>query len=544
MLLPQFPALLLYQPYSNIKPVQVHVQREAAFISGLHKQVSTTTRIDFGAVPQEIPVTRSFYVFNQSSFDVDLQLGVHTWEKQPGARLVDVGLQVQADGHVMLLARCSHCVVPHRSHLSTNKASGDTDCSYSERCKNARSACRARTTAAKEYASFTIQPQSVQLEPGMSRKVAVHFSSPLAIHHEAFVLGTQQLRYNAETPTTATIVSRADTEPAEVVLRGSFHPHAGPPPEPVLPLKVALSSHCIQARLEHGQRRPLNWVIHRIHGPSAGSRQQTITFCNRTASPLRFHVNTQGPFEVVHVVTSVPQETSMYIGAKGFVAAEGDEGGADWRFLPPQESVDVTVLCVLAAPKHSAQDCSATGVLRLCFGNGDIQEEGLVASMLHPRLRCKGMGGAPMKHLDFGHVAVRSCRMLQIVLENPSEVDAVWSAAVCDLDAALSVASSAALAKANVCKDKQEDSSGMNSVVALHGFSAAPGRGLLHGSPPERPCAQAVLRVKFSPDSAGVFAKELRFMTKGGDPCSLAVKGTATLDERDEPEWKQTGLFQ
>lgn len=121
MLLPQFPALLLYQPYSNIKPVQVHVQREAAFISGLHKQVSTTTRIDFGAVPQEIPVTRSFYVFNQSSFDVDLQLGVHTWEKQPGARLVDVGLQVQADGHVMLSARYSHCVVPHRSHLSTNK---------------------------------------------------------------------------------------------------------------------------------------------------------------------------------------------------------------------------------------------------------------------------------------------------------------------------------------------------------------------------------------------------------------------------------------
>lgn len=363
------------------------------------------------------------------------------------------------------------------------------------------------------------------------------------MHHEAFVLGKQQLRYNAER-TTATVLSQLDTHPAEVVLRGSFHPHAGPPPTPLLPVRVALVSQCIQARLDHSQTRPLEWAIHSIHGPGAGSRQRTVTLCNRTASPLQFHMNTDGPFEVAHVVTSVPQEPHRHVGAKCFNPPHEDDSVCRASFLPPQESVDVTLQCVLGAPKCSAQDCSAKGVLRLCFGNGEIQEEGLVACMLHPRLQCQHRGGAPMHHLDFGHVAIRSCRVLQVVLENRSEVDAVWAVALCKIDAAPLVVSTAALAKLSTRKYRNAEAGRKDDGVALFGFMAAPSTGLLHGSPPERPCAQIVINVTFSPDTAGEFAAELRFMTKGGDPCSVTMKGTATLDERHEPDWKLTEQYQ
>lgn len=377
----------------------------------------------------------------------------------------------------------------------------------------------------------------------MSEKVTVRFESSIAMHHEAFVLGKQQLRYNAESAT-ATILSSLDTHPPEVVLRGSFHPHAGPPPTPLLPIKVALSSQCIQARLEHSQTRPLAWAIHSIHGPSAGSRLRTVTLCNRTASPLRFHMNTDGPFEIAHVVTSVPQEPHRYVGSKFFNPPHADDSLCGASFLPPQQSVDVTLQCVLGAAKPPAQDSRATGVLRLCFGNGEVQEEGLVACMLHPRLQCQHSGGAPMHCLDFGCVAVRSCRTLQIVLENRSEVDAVWAAAMHKIDAAPSMVSTAALAKSSTQKHRLAEAGSKDGIVALYGFTATPSSGLLHGSPPERPCEQITICVKFCPDSVGHFESELRFMSKGGDPCSLTMKGTATLDERHEPDWKLTEQYQ
>lgn len=111
-----------FQARPDIRHVQVHVQREAALISGLHKHVSTTARIDFGSVPRNVVVKRSFHLFNQSGFDVDVQLSVHVWEKQPGCRLVDTDLELQADGYVKVSARyCDRFNLHRRFHAKTRK---------------------------------------------------------------------------------------------------------------------------------------------------------------------------------------------------------------------------------------------------------------------------------------------------------------------------------------------------------------------------------------------------------------------------------------
>lgn len=74
-------------------------------IRGLHKNVNTATTIAFGTVPVNVPMEKSFFVFNQSSFDVEVDFGIHTWENRVGAKLADVGVQAQADGYVKVSAR-------------------------------------------------------------------------------------------------------------------------------------------------------------------------------------------------------------------------------------------------------------------------------------------------------------------------------------------------------------------------------------------------------------------------------------------------------
>eukprot|EP00892_Ulva_mutabilis_P005002 jgi/Ulvmu1/2874/UM146_0016.1 len=86
--------------------VQVHVQREAVLVRGLHERTITHVCLDYGSVPQHVEVIKSFSVFNQSGFDVDVEFSVHIWEKRPGKRWVDVQLQANEDGHVQVAARC------------------------------------------------------------------------------------------------------------------------------------------------------------------------------------------------------------------------------------------------------------------------------------------------------------------------------------------------------------------------------------------------------------------------------------------------------
>eukprot|EP00892_Ulva_mutabilis_P005003 jgi/Ulvmu1/2875/UM146_0017.1 len=358
------------------------------------------------------------------------------------------------------------------------------------------------------------------------------------MRHEAFVSGKQTLRYHAQA-VAANILSEPEGTPAEVVLRGSFHPHAGPPPAPLLPLRIDLSSRCIEPRLDHEHGRPLCWAIHSIHGPTAGSRQRTVTLCNRTASPLSFHLSTAGPFEVSNVVTSVPQEPRRFIGSTFFSQHEQHAAVASAHFLPSQESADVSLQCVLVAPKHGAKDCGAAGVLRVCFANGHVQEEVLEARVLHPRLQCKGRGGSVLHCVDFGRVAVGASRTIQIVLHNPSEVDAVWVATVCEGGDG---AGAAADVKLNTGRGAEAPSEVQDS--ALSGFSVSPSSGVLHGSPAEQPCAQALVNVGFIPRSVGEYVKDLQFSTRGGTSCSVSLRATATLDEGHEPNWKLTELFQ
>ena len=522
--------------------LQVHIQREAVLIRGLHDSIRTTTRVDFGSVPQNIEVTRTFSAFNQSGFEVDIDFTVHVWEKRPGTRWVDVDLLMQVDGHVKVAARCGGAMGAQVvACLRLEHALGHCPvCAHGPR--GDVSVCRATHTTAEECASFDIHPKRLHLGVGGSGKVTVRFWSPAALHHEAIIVGKQRLRHRAES-VAANIMSHPDSTPAQLVLRGSFHPYAGPPPAPLSQLEVHLSSFCIQPRLQCVQTLPLQWAIHSMHGPTAGSRQQTVTLCNRTGSPLSFHMTTTGPFEVSHVVTSVPQEAHRFFGLTCFnqQAREGIGSGA--YFLPPQESVDVAMQCVLGAPKHGSEDCRATGVLYVRFSNGHVQEEAMEARVLHPRLQCKGRSGDLLRHVDFGRVAVGATRVVQVVLENPSEVDAVWAATVCGLDAG---ASPGPGEDARSAAQRRRPDAGVRAHGSELGceFSARPVKGVLHGSTPERLCAHAVLTVSFSPKNKGEVVAELCFTTCGGASQHVTLRGTASVDECDEPNWRLADLCQ
>jgi hypothetical protein len=86
----------------------LHVQKEAVLVPGLYTRNSTATALSFGAVPAGVQVSRSFSVFNLSSFQVSLELRLEVFERDPDKPWTRSSLQVQPDGSVRLAIRCAH----------------------------------------------------------------------------------------------------------------------------------------------------------------------------------------------------------------------------------------------------------------------------------------------------------------------------------------------------------------------------------------------------------------------------------------------------
>ena len=85
----------------------VHVQAEANLVPGLHAVVRSRAALRFGAVPQGVPVTKAFSVFNTSSFHVDLAFRVKAYQTDPAEKAARVSLALKASGGVSVDIRCA-----------------------------------------------------------------------------------------------------------------------------------------------------------------------------------------------------------------------------------------------------------------------------------------------------------------------------------------------------------------------------------------------------------------------------------------------------
>ncbi|PNH03312.1 hypothetical protein TSOC_010637 [Tetrabaena socialis] len=228
----------------------------------------------------------------------------------------------------------------------------------------------------------------------------------------------------------------------------------------------------------------------------------------------------------------------------------------------------------------TTSDYCNTGALRVAFANGDQQSLPLLAEMLHPRLEVK-----PRK-LDFKNVHLQSPKTLQVVISNPTTVDAAWAvtveghkprfptlpgagAAASGAAAALageasvatggsggggrglagepSVAPSAAgsLVTVDAGGAKQAAAAAARSAAAVAGaggviaearigpYIVRPASGVLPGRGLLLPHTQ-VVSITFAPTEAELYEGELLFAVLRGKACSVDVDGVGSTEETDE----------
>jgi hypothetical protein len=378
--------------------------------------------------------------------------------------------------------------------------------------------------------AFSVSPTNIHLKQGQSRRIAVTFRTQRHLSYEAFVEGVQTLCAECHHITLRLLDKPNGTE-KEVFFEGAFHPHAGPPPTPILPLRVALSGTCQPAMLNPDQLDTLYWTVHRIHNAATHSSfAHTVTLSNTGRCPLAFKLAVEGPFQLIEATTSVPQLPERFEGSTFFTPTVASQGGPvdAWElFLPPWESVDVK-LRLLMDTTAPWKDLDIVGTLVVAFLNGEAQNIPLEGRVLHPRLEARLVAGVAADKLDFGRVHVRSLKTLDIVLTNPTLVDALWHV----LGTKAGVQGSAA---------SQDVPHG--APVAFGAFEFSSGHGKLQGMGLGKPRCFTIC-VSFAPAECRIYEVEIEIRLLCGETLWLVVCGEGTFDERDEFQGHLTSLYQ
>lgn len=376
---------------------------------------------------------------------------------------------------------------------------------------------------------FSITPSSVSLKPGASERITITFTSEDTHTHEAILHGTQSLRYKAssvsvslrEAPLPSVpdspSITDGDRPPValtEMFVQGAFHPHAAPPPQPLLPLKVSLAAHCKPCTLVCDEGPVVQWCVHSTHNKQAAAfcRTFALTNSNAVGCPLRFAVRTSGPFQVTQAIPSVPQDDTRWTGTTFFSpGGTGRDNVPEFYFLPPNESIEISAHFVKPSAQRDGelQDSIHEGELLIEFANGQMQELSLRAAVLHPRLECRTATGQLASMLDFGVVKV-GCKLRKaIILQNPTQAMASWTATVGGFDG------------------------GWPDVA----FQICSGRqGVLEGSGPESAPAKHLFEIEFCPKTPGRHCLTVIFGVARGQQCQCKLTGLATFDEVHEPK--------
>ena len=116
-----------------------------------------------------------------------------------------------------------------------------------------------------------------------------------------------------------------------------------------------LTATAVSPRLEPDENTDLVFSCQSIQQAAThAAYRRIVTMSNLNTCPLLFRMHTEGPFELVAVTPSAPQDPVAYQGIVGAPASFGDQ-----TYLPPRESVDVSLHFW---PNRAAASASGSGV--------------------------------------------------------------------------------------------------------------------------------------------------------------------------------------
>ena len=180
------------------------------------------------------------------------------------------------------------------------------------------------------------------------------------------------------------------------------------------------------------------------------------------------------------------------------------------------------------------EDFTLDGRLIITYANGDLQTLPLEGSVIHPSLELRrpatGMPwasaeGGGRNVISYGRVHVGAPKPVEIMLSNPTLVDATWT-----------VTAAGVRPKASVGQQQQADGSRVHEAedeARFGPFIVKPAGGLLPGRGLRLPRTQ-VITITFAPTDAVEYTQNLVFAVSKGRVCTLALEGTGSFDETEE----------
>ncbi|KAI8476325.1 MAG: hypothetical protein J3K34DRAFT_512165 [Monoraphidium minutum] len=371
--------------------------------------------------------------------------------------------------------------------------------------------------------------------------------------------------------------TRDARRPLRLQLLGGFTPAAAPPPAPLPQLLLTAGAAAAGCRLElsggcgggeggSAAAGGVEWCCpSTLFGQAAAhpAFRRVATLSNPAGCELAFALAVEGPFDLLSAAPSMTQDPRRHAAAlKGAASLRGGGGGGGRDgcgspsssggaggsgdgiiCLPPRESVD-----------GGGGDSTAEGALVVLHANGERQRVPLTARVPRPLVAC----GAAL--LDFGAVHPRAPRRLELVLTNPTAVDAAWALVDAAAPASAAAAAAATAAAAAAAGGDAAGSGGAtahlaprgaalngallsgmlvaapggggggagaaNSAAAAAGvmgpFTVSPASGVIPGRGLGLPHSQRVA-VVFAPSAAAPAAVAARVVVHGGRGCEVTV---------------------
>eukprot|EP00741_Cyanophora_paradoxa_P008875 tig00001406_g8592.t1 len=311
-----------------------------------------------------------------------------------------------------------------------------------------------------------------------------------------------------------------------------------PPPEPpaMPPVLLDLRATTVLAALATGGKDRLAFVWPASSPPPAhAAPTRTLPLTNETAAALSFTLHLPDHFRLAAGPPSAPPRAAGSGASLARASSPGTRGGESPRAftIGPRETIDLTIAFAPPAGAFGvadAEDALFEGDLLLAFANGARQRLPLAGRLPRPELR------AAPDVLRFGPVHVDNARPLEVLLTNPTQVDARWR--LVHVDPANPDAARAAHARGG--------GDARSAAVIFHGYGAAGGGTATRDDPgafefsasagtvPGRGQGQPQtlrLGVRFRGSLDANYRSLFRVAVEGGRGCTLLCKGSGTHHE-------------
>jgi len=559
------------------------VQKERVLVKGLRGR-TWRTGLEFGQTPAGVQLQKTFYVFNTGGLDMHVSWQFMRYQDdldctRPDAQIFDVKLltvghldstterpntAATADGEAPgPLSGTGEGSAPGALGAPEASAVDISAPGPPHQLQRSMSVAPAMSMAASEAQDavgqeeptgeplvkvvlephaeadsqpFVVEPAQVVIKGGEFSKFTVSFVSERGAPHNGYLVGTSRV-FSPEAPISLKLWPEGDkADSVGTLLSGTFHPYAGSPPAPLQQLQVDLSAASVPCRLEPDANSELSFTCCSTQDPEThAAYRRVITMTNLQTCPLLFSMRTDGPFDILSITPSAPQDPIMY---KGITATPSSFGNQ--TYLPPRESVDVSLQFKLpksvtqSAPSTSRMssngrrsnsgappaveqprdDFTVDGQLLVSYSNGDVQPLPLTASILHPALEIKPTS------IQYGRVHVRSPKPVDIILSNPTGVDASWVVVQQN-------------GRPKYFKFPDDQAAAANSEAVFGPFIVRPAGGLLPGRGLHMPRTQRVT-IAFAPTAAQNHEETLIFAVSKGRHCSITLQGSGSFQETEE----------